>query len=718
MTRNTTVADTAHRATPYVSTKITTDHWQLLAILYIRQSTSTQLREHQESTARQYALKDRLVALGWPEERVVVIDEDLGISGSGSADRPGFRRLLDFVTDGQVGIVLGLEMSRLARNSKDWHHLFEVCAVYQTLIADEDGVVDPQDPNDRLVLGMKGIIAEMELHTMKVRLERGRLNKAQRGELFHDVPVGYVLNGQGLPQLDPDESARHVMKLFFELFETLGSSHALFHHLAKHDIKLPFRENRRDPAGCIDWRLPAKTTVYGLLKHPLYAGAYGYGRRKNYQQKQGKRSGKKPAQKYLPPDQWKVLIKELHPAYITWAQYELNQRHMRENDNVVDRSGPVRGGQALLAGIVTCAHCGRRLSPNYPQNTHAIYHCGRHRTVAHAEPCYSSIRCATLDDFVASKLLEALAPAGVDLSLQVIEDEQTRREQLDTLYVHRVEQSCYAVDVTERRFKQVDPANRLVADKLEREWEAALAELNVRTTELDQLRHHQAVRLNDTERQALRKACEDIGSLWRDGATIEERKQIVRLMLRRVEVEVHNNTERVNVRLHWSGGFESSHDITRTVMQFHQLEAYEQLIDRVLELTLAGNRSPVVASILEREGYRSPRRDAPISHMMVQMLLQEHRRCQEQLTDPSLAAHQWRSGDLAIELGIPEKRLKNWVTRGWVTALQRPFGRVWVICADEQELGRLRELVCRQTGQGRPLPPEKLRTPAPIPRKT
>lgn len=241
---------------------------------------------------------------------------------------------------------------------------------------------------------------------------------------------------------------------------------------------------------------------------------------------------------------------------------------MHENDNVGDRSGPVRGGQALLAGIVRYTHCDRRLSPNYPQNTHAIYDCGRHRTVAHAEPCYSSIRCATLDDFVASKLLEALAPASVDLSLQVIEDEQTRREQIDTLYVHRVEQSRYAADVTELRFKQVDPANRLVADKLEREWEAALAELNVRITELDQLRHQQAVRLNDAERQELRKVCEDIGSLWRDGATLEERKQIVRLLLRRVEVEVHNNTERVSVQLHWSGGFESSHEITRTVISF------------------------------------------------------------------------------------------------------------------------------------------------------
>jgi len=710
MNNQITVPSPSHHATTFFSTKISEEHLRLGAALYVRQSTSTQLREHQESTARQYALKDRLVAFGWPDDRVIVIDDDLGISGSGSAERPGFRRLLKLVTDQQVGIVLGLEMSRLARNSKDWHDLFEVCAIFHTLIADEDGVFDPQDPNDRLVLGLKGIIAEMELHTMKVRLERGRLNKAQRGELFHDVPVGYVLDEKGLPQLDPDESVRHVMKLFFDLFESLGSAHALFHHLAEQNIRLPFRKNQRDRASHIDWRLPGKTTVYELIKHPLYAGAYSYGRRKNYSNKRGKRLG----QKHLPPDQWKVLIKDLHPAYISWAQYESNQRRLRENDNVGDRSGPVRGGSALLAGIVTCAHCGRRLSPNYPRNTHAVYYCSRHRTVAHAEPCYSSIRCATLDDFVASKLLDVLAPAGVDLSLQVIEDEQTRREQLDSLYGDRVKQARYEVDLAERRFKHVDPANRLVAGRLEREWEAALAELEVATSELDQLRSSQPVKLSDTERQELRETCADIASLWSEHATVEERKQIVRLLLRRVEVEVHNNTERVSIRLYWSGGFESSHQITRTVMQFHQLEAYEQLIDRVLELTLAGQRPPQVAATLEREGFHSPRSDSPISPMMVQKLLLDHPRCREQLTNPSLETHHWRSADLAHELDIPEKRLKDWVTRGWASAIQRPFGRVWIIYADEQELQRLQQLASCQTGQGRRVATEKLRTPNPI----
>ena len=709
MSDHTTLAMPQPRAA-IVSPKITREHLRLGAALYVRQSNLSQLREHQESTARQYALKNHLVAFGWPDEQVTVIDDDLGGSGSGSADRPGFRRLLNLVTEGQVGIVLGLEMSRLARNSKDWHDLFEVCAIYHALIADEDGVFDPQDPNDRLVLGLKGIIAELELHTMKVRLERNRLNKAQRGELFHDVPVGYVLNEQGLPELDPDESARHVMKTFFQRFEQLGSSHALFHHLAEQDIKLPFRENKRDPAGPIDWRLPAKTTVYELLIHPLHAGAYGYGRRQRYGQKNGMKRG----EKYLPPDQWKVLIKDRHPAYITWSDYQRNQQRLRENDNVGDRRGAVRGGSALLAGLVFCT-CGRRLSPVYPQGSHAVYYCIRHHNMARIEPCQNSIRCAVLDEFLEEKLLEALSPAGADLSLRVIEDEQTRCKELETLHVHRAEQARYAADLAERRFKHADPANRLVAGRLEREWETSLAEMEAAGGELDRFRCQQSVGLGTGEKEELRRACEDVSSLWREGATAGERKQIVRLLLRRVEVEVQNNSERVSVRLHWSGGFESSYEITRPVMRFDQLEVYDALMDRVLELTLSGKRSREVATILEREGFHSPRSDKPISADTVQKLLVE--RCREQLTNPCLSPNEWRSGDLAQQLGIPEKRLKSWVTRGWAVAKQRPFGRVWVIYADEQELARLHELVRCQTGQGRPSPPENLWTPSALPRK-
>lgn len=705
------ITTTPLRASAFcVSSKITEEHLQLDAALYVRQSTNHQLREHQESTARQYGLKDRLIALGWSEDQVLVLDEDLGITGSGKAERPGFRRLLNLVTEQRVGIVLGLEMSRLARNSRDWHDLFEVCAIFGTLIADEDGVFDPQDPNDRLVLGLKGMISELELHTMKVRLERGRLSKAQRGEMFHDVPVGYIKDEAGRLQLDPDESARHVMKLFFQKFEILGSAHALFQHLAAHQIKLPFR----DRGGAIDWRLPGKTTVYELLKHPLYAGAYSYGRRKNYAQKMGKKTGKK----YLPPEQWKVLIKDCLPAYITWEQYEDHQRRLTENDSRGgDRSGPPRQGSALLGGMVYCGHCRRRMSPMYHASGRASYCCGRHHTLSGVAACENTIGSHVLDSFVSQKLLEALSPAGLELSLQVIEDEAARREQLETLHVHRLEQARYATDLAERRYKEVDPANRLVAARLEREWEAGLHQLQAATEELEQLRHSRSTKVTEQEREHFYGVCAEVQTLWQESATIQERKQIARLLLQRIDVQVHHNTERVSLKLHWSGGFESCHEITRTVMRFDQLEAYPDLLARALELALEGKGSPEIATILEAEGFRAPRSGGRISPAMVQQLFSEPR-CRRQLNEPALEPGHWRSADLASELGLPEKRLKDWVRRGWVTAIQRPHGRTWVIYADEKEFRRLQQLVASQTGQGRPGPPEKLRTPSPLPRKT
>jgi len=696
-------AFTQHPPRP-LSTKISSEHLDRQAILYVRQSTSHQLREHQESTARQYQLTDRLQALGWSLEQITVIDDDLGISGNGSVERPGFQRLLKLVTSQQVGIVLGLEMSRLARNSRDWHDLFEVCAIFKTLIADEDGVFHPHDPNDRLVLGLKGIISEMELHTMKVRLERGRLSKAQRGEIFHSVPVGFVLDDNGLPQLDPDAAARHVMQMFFDLFPSLGSAYALFRYLAEHDIRLPFRDRGKT----IDWRLASKTTVYELLKHPLYAGAYGYGRKKSYTQKQGLNKGAK----YLSPEQWKVFLKDQFPAYISWEQYEANQRRMQQNDSRQGQRGsPPRHGSALLGGMLFCSECGRRLAVSYQSSGRASYHCGRSITVASGAPCKTTIAGRTIDAFIAEKLLEVLQPAAVQLSLQAIEDEHARREQWATLHAHRVEQARYGCDLAQRRYQEVDPSNRLVAATLEQQWEAAMRQLQDATTKHDEHQNSRPVRLADAERTQLQAACENISALWRQSATSAEKKQIVQLLLERVVLEVHNNSDRVSVVIHWSGGFESRHEITRPVMRFDQQETYQELIARALELALAGESSSAIAKVLEAEGYRSPRSNKPVSADMVNKLMLTPE-CRRQLCDPILKPGEWRSADLARKIGVSHKKLKDWGTKGWVTVIQRPHGRTWVIFADEGELKRLQQLAESQTGQGRGVATNTLRKPA------
>ena len=688
--------------TYFASPKIQSSHLQRSAALYVRQSTGAQLRDHQESTARQYQLASRLRLLGWREDQIIIIDEDLGISGAGHVKRDGFRRLLKLVTDQQIGIVLGLEMSRLARNSKDWSDLFEVCAIFDALIADEDGVFQPNDPNDRLVLGLKGIISELELHTMKVRLERGRLNKAQRGELFHDFPVGFVKGPSGLPQLDPDQSAQLVMKSFFELFDRLGSSHALFHHCATHQIKLPYHELNESE---INWRVPSKAHVYEILKHPLYAGTYAYGKRKNY-----KKPGKTTQKKNLPPDQWKVKIIDKFPGYITWQQYLDNQARLRENDCRPDRTGPARSGNALLGGILFCA-CGRRMSIVYNSGGACSYYCARHSTLAQTKSCECTITSPTLDTFVSIKTLQALEPAQVELSLRVADDESTRRQQMQKQFENRLQRAIYDVDIASRRYRTVDPANRLVASTLESQWEAALQEQEVAKHELAAMRNNCSATVSITERDQMIAMCSDLNKLWKSAATNIERKQILRLMVERVTISVQDRSQLTTVIIRWSGGYESCHTIERPVQTYTQLSNYEELVDRALTLTLSGMRSPQVALTLTQEGFKTARNQEPISSNMVAKILNADIRARKQLVAPELLDDHWNSSTLAERIGVPEKVLKHWVSKGWASAIQRPFGRAWVIWANTAELERLEALARSQTGQGSPLPTKELRTP-------
>lgn len=670
-----------------VHPKVKEIHLSRHGSVYVRQSTPTQIREHHESTARQYAMRDRVANLGWRESDIIVIDDDLGLSGSGSSNRNGFRRLLKQITDGEIGIVAGLEMSRLARNSKDWSDLFEVCAIFNTLIADEDGVFDPHDPNDRLVLGLKGIISELELHTMKVRMERGKLNKAQRGEMFLDVPVGYILDEHGMPQFDQDDSAKRVIAHFFELFEQLGSVNSVWHYMFEHDIKFPFR-TRKNKLQSIDWRHPSNTTLQEVLKHPLYAGAYGYGRRKKY----GKKATNSGDFKLLPPDQWKVLIKDRHPAYISWDQYLLNQKKLQLNYQKASFSGPARNGSALLAGQLRCVSCGQRMSMIYPKEGIAYYTCSSHTRKLGTASCSCSIRCDILDKLVTSKILEVLTPAGVELSLRVIEDEQLRRQQLDQLFVDKVSKAQYAVDLSERRYQNVDPANRLVAARLEQEWERALTQLRIASDELSGLRSRQSTVLAPAERLKLTETASNVAEAWNTLATMKDRKELSRLLIESVGIHIQDQSERVDVRLVWRGGFESCHQVTRTIGTLKQWDRYDEVMDRILQMLLEGKRPKEIAAQLNEEGYLSPRLRKPFNNNLIRHMVIKDAKCQKQLYDPELREHEWRAEVLASRLKIRLERMQQWAVHDWVKVIQRPHSRVWVVWADADELKRLEEL--------------------------
>ena len=416
------------------SSKILLSHLEKLAVVYVRQSSPQQVMENRESTARQYAFADHAVALGWPRERVLIIDEDLGKSGRTAEGRGGFHRLVTEVTLNHVGLVLGLEMSRLARSSRDWHNLFEMCALCDCLLADEDGVYDANDPNDRLLLGLKGIMSEMELHIMRNRLERGRDNKAQRGELFHSVPIGYVILATGEVDFDPDEQARSVVHLVFDRFDELGSIYGLFHWLIRHDIKLPVRGRTGAKKGQLDWPRPSIPTLAQMLRHPIYAGAYAYGRRPV--DRKGRFTPSKGYRPWVPMEQWKVLLKDHLPAYISWSQYIKNRSRIKQNQNGPGSMGVPRSGAALLPGVLTCGNCGRHMQASYHADGMAQYACNRQYVEGTEPRCYG-LAARAIDDLVTEQVLQAIEPAGIALSLQARVDVERERQRLEKHWEQR-----------------------------------------------------------------------------------------------------------------------------------------------------------------------------------------------------------------------------------------------------------------------------------------
>lgn len=428
---------------PVSSIKIKNHHLDRWAIVYVRQSTHHQMIDHPESTARQYALADRAVALGWSRQRVEVIDQDLGISGQTIDIREGFQHLQEMVMLKHVGIVLGLEVSRMARCNRDWHTLFEECANRDTLLSDEDGVYDANDLNDRLILGMKGIMSEMEIHIMKNRLESGRWNKAQRGELYETVPRGYVRLPGGGADKDPDEEVREVVSLVFQTFEETGSVYSLLRRLVHQGIRIP---KRLPPSGTLQWKPPTYSSLQDMLHHPMYGGTYSF--------------GKQVGIPYTTPHKrWKILILNHLPAYVMWAQYLKNQRTLAQNQTTSNTRGPVRQGPALLTGLLFCGHCGRRLGVGYGPSNTGYYNCTRHPLTEGQKPC-GGMAIRIIDQLVENHVLRALEPANLELSMHVLNDVQAERKCQESLFSKRIKRAAYDCQQAERRYLATDPENR------------------------------------------------------------------------------------------------------------------------------------------------------------------------------------------------------------------------------------------------------------------
>ncbi len=469
MTPTVTERRNAPRVDESRSDKIRTWHRERLAMVYIRQSTPQQVLVHQESTRLQYELAGRAEDLGWGSDRIVVVDDDLGKSGASAAGRAGFQRVVTEVSLDHVGIILGVEMSRLARCNKDWHQLLELCALFRTLIADVDGIYDPAQYNDRLLLGLKGTMSEAELHILKQQMRQGALSKARRGELKFALPIGYVWDAAGQMQLDPDEQVQQVVRVIFHTFDELGTINAVVRYLAQHRIELGVRVREGPGKGELVWHRPFRVTVHNILTHPLYAGAHVYGRRQvDPRRKQPERP--QTGRVVMDPADWHALLPDHCPAYISWTEYERNQERLQQNRGQAEARGAVRQGAALLAGLVVCARCTRRLQVHYNRQNHHSYHCTQRRN-NYGEPLCQCISGPCLDAFVRHHVLAALEPATLELSLAAAERVQQERDELTQLWQQRLERARYEADRAARQYHAVEPENRLVVRTLERAWE-------------------------------------------------------------------------------------------------------------------------------------------------------------------------------------------------------------------------------------------------------
>ncbi len=674
------------------SSKINHKHLSRLAIIYVRQSSQQQVLENRESRERQYALAGYAGELGWPSDRILIIDEDQGISGKSADNRPGFQRLLSEVSLKHVGLVLGLELSRLSRSSSDWHHLIDVCGVFGTLLCDEDRIYDPLDSNDRLLLGMKGAMSEFELVTIRNRLTRGSWNKAERGELYLAVPIGYVKLPSGEVAFDPDEQARAMVQLVFEKFNCIGSAYGVFQYMHKHNLKMGFRIHRGVRRGELEWRLPTHIRVMNILRHPIYAGAYAYGMRRNNKMHKDVDSLESKSW-FLAPEDMGVFIKDKVPAYISWDQFETNQKQTAENRSNYKSKGTPRRGHALLAGLITCGRCQRKMATSYKSDKLPCYACYEFTRNQELGGYCGQMATKSLDELVSQQVLKAIEPAALELSIATTSDIDSERHRLHRQWELRLQRAKYECEKAERQYRSVEPENRLVARTLESAWESTLAEMQKAQEDFRRFEQATPKRLNQEEIVTIRELSNSIPKLWTSQSTTpEDRKRVIRAMIDQVIVVPDLKHENVDVTIVWHGGFRSQHLIYKAVGCYKQLQDYDRLCQRIRELHAKGWHHRAIATQLNQDGFVPPRRRGIFKYQNVGELIRRLGLKGELFRDKSLLENEWWIPDLATKLDVIQQRVHYWAKQGWVHYRKTNSDKHWIVWADKDEIKRLRKL--------------------------
>lgn len=585
------------------SQKVTASQLKRSAFLYIRQSTPRQVLEHSESTARQYALRKRAVALGWQNEQVVVIDSDLGQSGASSADREGFQKLVVEVSMGRAGIVLGLEVSRLARNSTDWHRLLEICAITDTLILDEDGIYHPSDFNDRLLLGLKGTMSEAELHLIHARMRGGILSKARRGELITPLPFGFAYDDAGRVVLDPDQQIQQAIRSVFDTFRRVGSALGVAKEFHRNGLQFP-RLIRRP--GCpvkVGWGDLEHNRVTRILRNPRYTGAFFYGRTR-FQKKLDGGGRVQP----LPRQEWHTLILDAHPGYVTWQAYEENLRRLQENapNKRVEKRSAAREGPSLLQGLAICGICGSRMTVGYRQRKAGfapVYICQGPREVDRIENGYCQrISGYSLDLAIGALLVETVTPLALEVALSVQQELQSRWDEADRLRRLQVDRARYESELARRRFLRVDPENRLVAASLEAEWDAKLRALSAAEQNYERQRQADQIKVSGAQREQVLALAVDFPRLWNDpGTANRERKRMVRLLIEDITIR---KGEQIQLDVRFRGGAPKTLMLPRPLSH---CESHKQSPEMVAEMDrlLEDHNYANTARILNEKGFKT-----------------------------------------------------------------------------------------------------------------
>jgi DNA invertase Pin-like site-specific DNA recombinase len=668
-------------------------HTDRKAVIYIRQSTGHQVLSNVESRKMQHAMREHAQRLGWPDSRIEIVEADTGVSAQSTAGRDGYKNLLSEVALGHVGLVLSYESARLSRNCSDWYPLLDVCAFKSCLIADRDGVYDPGTPNGRLLLGMKGILSEVELHTIRGRLIAGVQNKARRGELALALPAGLVRLEDGRAVKDPNLQVQHAIELVFRSFLEMKSGAKVVGHFNEHGLRIPRRHRNEETV----WQPASIAAVVAILKNPAYAGAFVYGKTQTVRKLDGDQGRARPQQRRREMNEWSVIVKDRYPAYISWQTFEQIQAMLRDNHAEYDRNktrGVPREGDALLQGLTYCGACGHKMVVQYKGG--ARYLCNYHRQQRRMPVC-QYLPADAIDRVVVEAFFQALAPAELDVYEQAMQSRRAQWSEVEIAQERELQRLHYEANLARRQYDRTDPDNRLVAGELERRWEIALGALHEAEQRTETARQDRdkvvAIHLPRELRAAFSSLGESLPRLWDQPALGRaQRKALLRCLIDKVILRRLEHRDHVHTRIVWRGGEVTELDVVVTIRSVRDLSGFEQMEARILELEASGQPDEQIARLLTEDGFRSPKHDVLLASTVKTLRLKHRRYHRYRGPRPRKVTGFLTVPQVAQALGVTAHWLYNLMSRGVIEIDRDADTRLYLFPDRPETLDELRRL--------------------------